>query len=126
MTKSRQLCCLLGLLVLIISTGCLVVAAGAVAGGGYAAAKYQVSGDVRGSYGHVWATAASVLRSRGEGVSLNGKKGSMKGTVDGSDILILVKKKSPDRTTVRIRARKGVRPNEKLAQQIFARIRERV
>lgn len=114
-----------GILLLAITPGCLAAAAGAGAAGGYAATKYQVSGEVKGSFDKVWNTAISVLRSEGTEVAVNDRKGNVKGVVGDSQVVIKVKKKTPQYTTVRIRAWKDVLPNEKLAKRLLDKINDR-
>ena len=117
MHKSRMVLLAFGIVLMLSTSGCLAVAAGAGAAGGYTATKYQVSRDVRGSYEKIWDSALTVLKKQGSGVTVD--KGIMKAVVEDTEVHIRLKKKNPTYTQIRIRAWKDVRPNENLARRLL-------
>ena len=88
--RKKQVALLVFGIVFVLSTaGCVAVAAGAGAAGGYTAGKYQVRGDVRGSYEAVWDTTLALLKREGSAVTTDDGKGIVKAVVETSQVHIL-------------------------------------
>lgn len=121
----RLLCLALILLIPIATQGCILVA-GAAAG----AAAVVVTGDdsvetvVARPIDPVYRESVAQVSSRGRSTSRDPEFYRHRGTIDGSDVWVMISPVSSDRTLVRVRARKleQTLPDPALARELATAI----
>jgi len=111
----------------LFASGCIYVIAGGVGAlGGYAISPDTVEGESTTSYDTAWDSAIEVLGIMGTVTSKDYKQGTIVATVDGSKVTMDVSQVSSDEVRLRIKARKNMLPNIKIAQDIFVKVKKRI
>lgn len=109
------------------ASGCIYVLAGGVGAlGGYAISPDTVEGESESSYDTAWDSATEVLGIMGTVNSKNYKLGTIDATVDGSKVTMDVSQVSSSDVRLRIKARKNMLPNIKVAQDVFVKVKKRI
>lgn len=109
------------------ASGCIYVLAGGVGAlGGYAISPDTVEGESEASYDTAWDSATEVLGIMGTVNSKNYKLGTIDATVDGSKVTMDVSQVSSSDVRLRIKARKNMLPNIKVAQDVFVKVKKRI
>lgn len=113
------LCCL-------AASGCVYVVAGGVGAlGGYALSNDTFEGETDVDYDTLWDASGDVLSIMGNVNKKDYKLGVLEATVNGSKVNVDLSQVSSDEVRLRVKARKNMLPNSKLAQDIFVKIRNR-
>ncbi|MDP8264036.1 MAG: hypothetical protein P9M12_00975 [Candidatus Aceula lacicola] len=111
----------------LFSSGCIYVIAGGIGVvGGYAISPDAVEGESATSYDAAWDSATEILGIMGNINSKDYKLGTIIATVDGSTVTMDVSQVSSDEIRLRVKARKNMLPNIKLAQDIFVKVKKRI
>src|SRR3989338_8116311 len=107
-----------------MSAGCIVLALGAGAAGGYAISKDEVEGFSDKSFERAWQAAWKVLHQRGLVELASKENGKIEALVEESKINVAIEQVSPKSVRVREQARKTMNlfPDIKLAQNLYEQI----
>lgn len=105
-------------------SGCVVLALGAGAAGGYAITKDEIEGFTDRSMEKTWQAAWKVLNQEGVVEMADKEKGKIEALVDESKINFEVEQVSPKSARYRVKARKAMNlfPDMKLAQNLYQKI----
>ena len=127
--KSQSWLTQLSLLCLALTvSGCVVLALGAGAAGGYAISKDEIEGFTDKDYEHVWETSRQVLTDEGAIELDNKNSGRIEALVQNSKIKFSMETVAPKSIRVRVQARKAMNlfPDIKLAQSLYIKIMKRL
>lgn len=108
------------------ATGCIYFVAGGVGAlGGYAISPDTVEGESESDYDTLWDSANEVMGIMGTVNRKDYKMGTIDGTVSGARINIDMSQISSNEVRLRVKARKNMLPNIKIAQDVFVKIKNR-
>ena len=114
-------------LVLVFSltaSGCIpVIAGGLGALGGYSISPDTVEGDSELDYDTLWDSAVEIVGIMGLIRTKDYKLGNIKASISGAAVTIDLAQISSSEVRMRIKARKNMLPNIKIAQDIFVKIK---
>lgn len=111
----------------LLSSGCIYVIAGGVGAlGGYAISPDTVEGESEASYDTAWDSAVEVLEIMGTVSSKDYKAGTIDATVDGSKVSMDISQISSSDVRLRVKARKNMLPNIKVAQDVFVKVKKKI
>ena len=109
----------------LLLSGCIFVIGGAVGVlGGYAISQDTIQGETSKSFTSIWSSAVEVLNIMGDVSIEDAAKGVIEASVDSSRVKIDVVELVPGVVRLRVKARKSIFPNIKLAQKIYVKIIE--
>jgi hypothetical protein len=109
------------------ASSCIYVIAGGVGAlGGYAVSPDTVEGESDTSYDTAWDSATEVLSIMGTVNTKDYKLGNIVATIDGSKVTVDVSQISSEAVRFRVKARKNMLPNIKVAQDVFVKIKKRI
>lgn len=114
---------------LIFSTGgCVYLVVGGVAAmGGYAISPDTVEGTIAGrNTQDVWQSAVDTISIMGIIEEKNDISGILIANVQGAHVTVSVAEPVTDNVKLRVKARRGIMPKIKLAQDIYNKIAQRV
>lgn len=108
------------------AAGCIYFVAGGVGAlGGYAISPDTVEGESESDYDTLWDSANEVMGIMGTVNRKDYKMGTIDGTVSGARINIDMSQISSNEVRLRVKARKNMLPNIKIAQDVFVKIKNR-
>ncbi|MFA6379434.1 MAG: hypothetical protein WCX16_06635 [Candidatus Omnitrophota bacterium] len=112
--------CILSLL----TSSCIYFVAGGVGAlGGYAVSPDTVEGEAQADYDTLWDASTQVVSIMGTVQTKDYKLGTLQGLVNGAKITIDLSQISSNDVRLRVKARKNMLPNIKMAQDIFVKIK---
>lgn len=113
------------LLVSFISSGCVVLALGAGAAGGYAISKDEIEGFSDRSLEQTWRTAYEVFKKEGAIETADKEHAKIEALINESKVNFTAEQVSPKSVRFVIQARKAMNlfPDIKLAQDLHQKIR---
>src|SRR3989338_6811257 len=91
-----------------IANGCVVLALGAGAAGGYAISKDEMEGFSSQKYDHIWNVSEQVLQEEGSIEIRDKQAGRIEAFVKGSKVKFELEQISPESTRIRVQARKAM------------------
>ncbi len=125
----RQKNMFLVVLMLIFSlstSGCVYVIAGGLGAlGGYAISPDTVEGDEEVDYDTLWDSAVEVVGIMGLIQTKDYKLGNIEAKINGASVIIDIAQISSSEVRMRVKARKNMLPNIKIAQDVFVKIKNR-
>ena len=121
--KHKWLCGLM--LMLLTFNGCAVFLLGGGAAGGYAVGKDSIEGVIDGRQDRVFRSALDAIKSKGLIVSTNEGLGEIEAAVDTIKVNVKVEQVTERAVKLRVRARKGLLPKIKVAQDVYTEIIKR-
>jgi len=111
-------------MVSMVTTSCIYVIAGGVGAlGGYAVSPDAVEGEADADYDTLWDAATQVLSIMGTVQAKDYKMGSLEGVINGAKVTVDLSQISSNSVRLRVKARKNMLPNIKVAQDIFVKIK---
>ncbi len=111
----------------LFSSGCIYVLAGGLgAVGGYAISPDTVEGESESSYDAAWDSAVDILGIMGTVNAKDYKAGTIDATVDGSKVNMDISQISSSDVRLRVKARKNMLPNIKVAQDVFVKVKKKI
>ena len=114
----------LGLVFLLTSSGCIYAVAGGLGAlGGYAVSPDTVERDSKLDYDTLWDSAVEIVGIMGLIRTKDYKLGNIKASISGAAVTIDLAQISSSEVRMRIKARKNMLPNIKIAQDIFVKIK---
>jgi len=126
MRKKNVLWVVLALVVSLTASGCIYAIAGGLGAlGGYAISPDTVEGDSELDYDTLWDSAVEIVGIMGLIQTKDYKLGTIKATISGAVVTIDVAQISSAEVRMRVKARKNMLPNIKIAQDIFVKIKNR-
>lgn len=108
------------------ASSCIYVIAGGVGAlGGYAISPDTVEGEAEVDYDTAWDSSTEILSIMGVVNSKDYKLGNIDATVGGSKITVDLSQVSSKEVRLRVKARKNMLPDIKVAQDVFVKIKNR-
>jgi len=108
----------------VLTMSCIYVIAGGVGAlGGYAVSPDTVEGEADVDYDTLWDGAQQVVSIMGTVQAKDYKMGTLEGLVSGAKVNIDLSQISANSVRLRVKARKNMLPNIKMAQDIFVKIK---
>lgn len=108
------------------TTGCIYLVAGSVGAlGGYAVSPDTVEGESESDYETLWDAANEVIGIMGTVNRKDYKMGTIDGTISSARISVDISQISSTQVRLRVKARKNMLPNIKIAQDVFVKIKNR-
>lgn len=109
---------------LLMSSGCIFLVAGGVGAlGGYAISPDTVEGTTQGSTSQdMWQAAVDTVSVMGVIEEKNEISGVLIARVQGTHVTVTISEAVKEQVQLRIKARKGMMPKIKLAQDIYTKI----
>lgn len=106
------------------SAGCVVLALGAGAAGGYAIGKDEIEGFSDKSFERTWQSAWKIINAEGMVELANQESGRIEAVVQESKVNVEIDQVSPKSVRLRVKARKTMNlfPDIKLAQNLYEQI----
>ncbi len=122
MNKASSLCALL--LISFLCSGCIVLALGAGAAGGYAISKDEIEGFSDSSLTKTWQAAWNVLNREGAVQFADKDHAKIEAIVNDSKVNFSAEQVSQKSVRIRVQARKNMNlfPDIKLAQSLYSKI----
>ena len=110
----------------LLTSSCIYLVAGGVGAlGGYAISPDTVEGETESDYDTLWDSASEVLSIMGTVYTKDYKLGTLSGSVSGAKVVVDLSQVSSDEVRLRVKARKNMLPNIKIAQDVFVKIKNR-
>ena len=112
------------LLISLSTSSCIYFIAGGVGAlGGYAISPDTVEGDSELDYDTLWDSAIEITSIMGIIHTKDYKLGTLQATVSGAAITVDISQISSNEVRMRVKARKNMLPNIKIAQDVFVKIK---
>lgn len=106
-------------------SGCIFVVGGAVGAlGGYAISQDTIQGETSNSYSDVWGSAVKVARILGDTIMEDKAAGSIEAKVNNATVWVDMEEIVKGAVRLRVKARKFLFPDLKLAQKVYVKILE--
>ena len=117
---------LLGLILMLFAfNGCVALILGGGAVGGYAVSKDSIEGTVDGRQDRVFRAAVDSIKSKGLIIATNEGLGEINASVAGVKVTIKLEQITERAVKLRVKARKGLLPKIKVAQDVYTEIIKR-
>ena len=112
---------------LVVSSGCVFVVGAAVGVlGGYAISQDTIQGEASAAYSQAWEAALEVMRIMGDASIEDSTLGTIEATVNSAKVWVTVTEIVDGAVRIRVKSRKYMLPNLKLAQKIYIKIVEKI
>ncbi|MCX5682013.1 MAG: hypothetical protein NT079_07100 [Candidatus Omnitrophica bacterium] len=110
-----------------LTSSCVYFIAGGVGAlGGYAISPDTVEGDTEVDYNAAWDSATEVVGIMGTIGTKDYKLGKIDAVISGAKVTVDLSQISSTEVRLRVKARKNMLPDIKLAQDIFVKIKKKI